>query len=231
MTVRLFLTCLADGFWGDVGIATARVLEAAGCTVEFDERQTCCGQPAFNKGDWPVAKAMLDRAVDLMPGDVPVVVPSASCAAMFHDGAHLLGSGLAPVRELSQFLWHDLQVREWPSLQTPVRAAFHRSCHGRMLGLTDEAESLLGLIGGLTIEPLADAEQCCGFGGAFSVEHSTVSARIGDAKLDRLVETGSTTVIGGDAGCLVHLDGLSRRQGRDLRFRHWVELMAEAVCD
>jgi L-lactate dehydrogenase complex protein LldE len=133
VTVRLFLTCLADGFWGEVGVAAVRVLEHAGCTVEFEERQTCCGQPAFNTGDWPSARRMLERAIGLHPGDRPIVVPSASCAAMFNEGAHLLGCADAPVRELSTYLWHDLGVRAWPALQRPVRVAFHRSCHGRML--------------------------------------------------------------------------------------------------
>lgn len=224
------LTCLCDAFYGEVGIATVRALEHTGCEVVFDERQTCCGQPPFNAGDWKSARSMAARCLEVFSGDCPLVVPSASCAAMMHEGYAMLEvSTPPPTYELAQFLLEVRQVAEWPSLGSPVRAAFHKSCHGRMLGLGDSQIKLMQLVGGLELVPFEQEDQCCGFGGAFSVTHGATSSGIGGEKLDNVVSTEVDVILSGDMGCLMHLQGLADKTGCTVTTKHYVEILAEAL--
>lgn len=224
------LTCLCDAFYGEVGIATVKVLEHVGCTVHFESKQTCCGQPPFNAGDWDKARPVAQRCADLFEGDRPVVVPSASCAAMVRDGFGMLKVENAPKTfELCEFLHQMVHVESWPSLPQPLTAVLHRSCHGRVLNLGDTQEQILGLIPNLNLLSPQQADQCCGFGGAFSVTHQATSVEIGTTKLDQLVNSGATTVIGGDMGCFLHLEGLAQRQKRKLEFKHIAEVLASAL--
>ena len=210
MTVKLMLTCLCDAFYGEVGIATVRALEHCGCTVEFDPQQTCCGQPAFNAGDWRSARPVAERTVKLFglreqSGD-PVVVPSGSCAAMVRHGYGLLGVACAArVFELSEFVVDVMGRREWGGSVPARRVGFHSSCHGRMMGLRDQQESLLKSISGVDLVEFASPEQCCGFGGSFSVSHGQVSEGIGIEKLRQIELAGVEQVVSGDMGCLMHL--------------------------
>ncbi len=230
MKVRLMLTCLCDAFYGEVGIATVKVLEHVGCQVHFDARQTCCGQPPFNAGDWKAAKQVAERCRSLFEGNDPVVTPSASCAAMVREGFKMLGvEPEVPVFELCQFLRNVAHVERWQALPNQRRVAFHRSCHGRMLGLGSTQEDLLRLVGNLEILPLNETEQCCGFGGAFSVTHGNTSKGIGQQKLSQIVASGATEVVGGDMGCLMHLQGLAERLGVPLQFSHVASVLGDAL--
>lgn len=233
MRVQLMLTCLCDAFYGEVGIATTRVLEHAGCRVEFPDGQTCCGQPPFNSGDWGAARPVAKRLLDVFEEGVAIVTPSGSCAAMLTHGFPMLGLERPPVYELSQFLLEQLGVGRWPIRGNRVgqkrSVAFHRACHGRMLGLGDSAERLLALVNGLKQVPFEQDDQCCGFGGAFAVGHAAVSAGIGLEKLRCLSDAGVDTVLSGDMGCLMHLDGLIRRHRLPLKTAHYAQILAEAI--
>lgn len=234
MRVRLMLTCLCDAFYGEVGIAAVRVLEHAGCTVEFDDRQTCCGQPPFNAGDWEAARSIASRCSGLFEGGVPVVVASTSCAAMLHEGFGLLGVRKPNAYELSSFLLDELGVDKWPirgSVAFRERTvAFHRACHSRVLGLGDTQERLLSLLPGVHLVRLEQDDQCCGFGGAFSATHGTLSAGIGIEKLRNVLESGADTVVSGDMGCLMHLNGLIERESVPVRTAHYAQLLSEAIA-
>ncbi len=233
MRVQLFLTCLCDAFYGEVGIAATRVLEHAGCRVEFPEGQTCCGQPPFNAGDWNAARPVAQRLFEVFEPGVAIVTPSASCAAMLRHGNPMLGLPEVPVYELATFLIEHLGLDRWPLAGNRVswrrRAAYHRACHGRTLGLGDTVERLLSLVKGLELVPFEQADQCCGFGGAFSVGHPTVSAGIGTEKLRCLLDAGIGTVLSGDMGCLMHLQGLIERARFPLQTRHYAQVLAEAL--
>lgn len=229
MRVQLMLTCLCDAFFGEVGIATVKALEHVGCEVEFPREQTCCGQPPFNSGDWKSARPVAARNRRVFNPELPIVVPSASCAAMLRHGYPMLELDALPAYELSEFLLDVVQVDSWPGLPKPLRAVFHRSCHGRMIQLGDRQTRLLGLVPGVELVPFDQAEQCCGFGGAFSVGHTTVSAGIGSEKLRCLTEAKVDTVVGGDMGCLMHLHGLADNQGLPVRTVHYAQLLAEAL--
>jgi L-lactate dehydrogenase complex protein LldE len=237
-TVQLFVTCLVDGFYPQVGVAAIEVLERVGCRVEFPFGQTCCGQPAFNAGFRPEARRMIEYSLSVLdPTEGPIVVPSGSCADMLiHHGPELVSDSpelaataarvAARVRELTSFLVDDLGVTDLEARMN-ARVAFHRSCHGlRNLGLSDQADRLLSKVAGLSICPLAGAEVCCGFGGLFSVEMPDVSAAMMAAKLSEVEASGAEVLVGGDVSCLMHLAGGLRRRGSSIRVRHIAEVLA-----
>ncbi len=237
MVVQLFVTCLVDGFAPQVGRATVAVLEANGQTVEFPVDQTCCGQPALNAGVRDDARAMAAHTVGVLDGtDGPIVVPSGSCAEMMiHRYPELLSSGPEAaaarrvanrVRELTQFLIHDLGIDVQSTGSGTV--TIHRSCHGlRGLGIDTEIESLVDGVDGLERCELGGADECCGFGGLFSIELPEVSSAILDTKLDSVVASGADTVVGGDISCLMHIGGGLHRRGSKVEARHVVELLVD----
>ncbi|MBL9214226.1 MAG: (Fe-S)-binding protein [Opitutaceae bacterium] len=236
--VQLMATCLCDAFYDDVACATVEVLEHLGCTVEFPEGQTCCGQPAFNGGDWTASRRVVRHAVRTFAGSCPVVVPSGSCAAMLFHGA-LLEFEREPDRaavedlgrrawELGDFVVNGLGVRTWPG-RYAARVAFHRSCHSRGTASSAAAETLLGSIAGLTLIPFGEGEQCCGFGGTFSVSFPTISGSMGKLKLEHLRAARPEVVASGDMSCLMHLGGLAGKEGRPLRTRHLAQILRDSL--
>jgi L-lactate dehydrogenase complex protein LldE len=232
--VKLMLTCLCDAFYGEVGIATVRVLEHAGCEVVFPEDQTCCGQPPFNAGAWAQARSVAEHCIRTLEpfGQVPVVTPSGSCAAMLREGYPMLFPDRPHANgfELAEFLVKQMGIETWPGIAVkPRRVAFHRACHGRALHLGSAQERLVGSVQGIELVPFAQGEQCCGFGGAFAATHGKLSSGIGLEKLRNVVESGAEELVSGDMGCLMHLDGLIKREGLPLKVRHFAEILAEAI--
>lgn len=235
-TVQLFVTCLVDGFRPGVGRATVQVLERLGYRVEFPPDQTCCGQPAFNSGFRTEARAMASHLVDVLEATAgPIVVPSGSCAAMIiHHAPELLSSDPArhaPARrvaertsELAMFLVdHATEI----DAHCAGTATYHHSCHGlRDLGIESEPARLLEEIDGLDVVPLEGADECCGFGGLFSLEMPEVSAALMRSKIRRVQATGADFLIGGDVSCLMHLEGGLRRIGSPIEVRHVAEVLA-----
>lgn len=236
-TVQLLVTCLVDVFAPEVGRATIRALNLAGCEVEFPDAQTCCGQPAFNVGLVDDATAMAIHTLDVLDDtEGPIVVPSGSCAAMLAvhypellaqtTHAEKAGRVAGRVRELSQFLVDDRGITGLDAVCDGCTFTIHRSCHGlRTLGLGDQVDQLVAAVAGSTIVPLEGAEECCGFGGLFAVEMPEVSAAIMKSKLDRVLATGADIVVGGDISCLLHLEGGLRRRGSRVSVRHFVEVI------
>jgi L-lactate dehydrogenase complex protein LldE len=236
-SVQLFVTCLVDGFAPEVGEATVRLIEAQGIRVEFPFDQTCCGQPAFNSGFAPEARRMARHTIDVLAAtEGPIVVPSGSCALMMahHYPAMLAddddysdrAAGVAQrVRELTQFLVDDLGLDQTAATHRGV-VAYHPSCHGRRgLGLTYQAEKLLDGADGIERAELVDAEECCGFGGMFSVEMPEVSVAMAADKAANVAASGAGTVVGGDIGCLLHLEGYLQRNGSPIQVRHIAEVL------
>jgi L-lactate dehydrogenase complex protein LldE len=231
---ELFVTCLVDGIWPEVGVATVRVLEKAGCEVAFEPGQTCCGQPAFNAGLVAEARALARKFVDdYRETTGPIVVPSGSCADMIaHHFPELLAGDeeaetvAGRVVELTSFLVDVLGVTELGA-SYPGRALYHPSCHGlRNLHLDRQAGQLLSRVAGLAWEPVPQSGECCGFGGLFSLELPELSAAIMNAKLDRIEAAGPDLVIGGDVSCLLHLEGGLQRRGSRIGVRHIAEVLA-----
>lgn len=236
--VLMMGTCLCDAFYTDAAIATVEVLEKIGVTVHFPENQTCCGQPAFNSGDWKSSRKIARHTAGVFAGDLPVVVPSGSCAAMNFHGNPLqfeeepdpaVTSLAQRTWELFDYLVNGLGLTEWSgSLPGPTRVAFHHSCHTRGTGTGDAIVKLLSSIGNLTLVEVGQRDQCCGFGGTFSVTFPHISGEMGTLKLDHLLAENPDFLASADMSCLMHLAGLAEVQGRKLPYVHAVQLLKMA---
>ncbi len=237
--VLLMGTCLCDAFYDDVARATVEVLEHLGVTVEFPADQTCCGQPAFNSGDWQASRKVARHCAKVFAGDLPVIVPSGSCAAMnahgnplqFEDCHDPAVESLANrTWEVIDFIHNGLGVTSWPgAFANPTRIAFHRSCHSRGTATGAAARDLLASIRNATVIPFGQAEQCCGFGGTFSVTFPHISGRMGSLKLDHILDANPDLLVGVDMSCLMHLTGLAQTQGRPIQPRHVVQVLRDTL--
>jgi L-lactate dehydrogenase complex protein LldE len=235
--VALFVTCLIDQLFPHIGDATVRVLERAGCAVEFPQAQTCCGQATFNDGFWDDAAGLAARFLDVF-GDAPqIVVPSGSCAAMVRewyprllrdDPARAAQARAVGDRtfELSEYLVRVLGRTDLGA-RFPAAVAYHPSCHGlRGLGLRDEPLALLRGVRDLRLVPLAGADECCGFGGFFAVKFSALSGAMLDAKIGAIEASGAEVLTATDVSCLVHIAGGLARRGSGVRVMHLAEVLA-----
>ncbi|MFI5358276.1 MAG: (Fe-S)-binding protein [Opitutales bacterium] len=236
--VQLMATCLCDAFYDDVARATVEVLEHAGVTVDFPVGQTCCGQPAFNGGDWAASRKVVRHGLAAFAGEAPVVVPSGSCAAMLRHGALLAFEQepeLPAVRqlagrtwELADFLVNGLGLTAWPG-RFDATLAFHRNCHNRGTGSEAASLVLLGSIAGVTVVSFGEAEQCCGFGGTFSVGFPYISASMGALKLQHIRAANPEVLVSGDMSCLLHLGGLAQKAGRPIPTLHFAQVLRNAL--
>lgn len=236
--VQLMATCLCDAFFDDVAKATVEVLEHAGCTVEFPEGQTCCGQPAFNAGDWPSARRVLRHLASVFAGDAPIILPSGSCATMLFHSASLAFEGESDraeierlgnrVWELTDYIVHGLGRTEW-SGSFEGRIAFHRSCHTRGTRTPEAALQLLRSIRGVQLVDFDETEQCCGFGGTFSVTLPHISGSMGRLKLGHIRAAKPDFLTSVDASCLMHLTGVAAKDGQPVTPRHVAQILRDAL--
>ncbi len=237
-TVALFVTCLVDLFRPSVAEAAARLLAQAGLRVVVPG-QTCCGQVNFNGGDRAGAVQLAERMIAAFRGFGHVVAPSGSCVAMIREYPDLFAAGSAQrsaaeslagrTWELTAFL-HDVAGASPAAVRWQASAAYHDACSGfRQLGIREQPRALLRGVAGLSLREIGAPEECCGFGGLFCVKYPEVSAHIGDRKIDDIVATGATHVIGGDLGCLLHLEGRMQRRGIEVRAVHVAEALAGMI--
>ncbi len=236
-SVALFVTCVVDQVAPDVGVASVRLLEAAGCDVSFPEAQTCCGQPAANSGEPEAAARLARHFVDVFEPFDAIVAPSGSCAAMIHHWYDRLLTGrdrdrglavAAKTFELSQYL---VTVLDRVDLGARVDATVtvHDACHGlRNLGVGSAPRRLLEAAGATIVE-MVEPETCCGFGGTFSIEHGEVAGPLADDKLAHAAATDAEFLVSGDSSCLLHLEGRRRRTGTGPRPIHFAELLARGL--
>ena len=237
--VLLMGTCLCDAFYDDVARATVEVLEHLGLSVEYPEAQTCCGQPAFNSGDWTASRKVAKHCAGVFAGDLPVIVPSGSCAAMnrhgnllqFEDNPDPAIQSLADrTWEVMDFIFHGLGVKTWPgTFDQPTRLAFHRSCHSRGTPTGEAVRTLLASIGNAEVIPFGQSEQCCGFGGTFCVTFPHISGKMGTLKLDHILDAKPDLLVGIDMSCLMHLSGLAQTQGRPVQHLHAIQVLRNTL--
>jgi L-lactate dehydrogenase complex protein LldE len=235
--VSLFVTCIVDQLFPKVGMAMADVLERAGCEVDFREAQTCCGQPAFNSGYRAEARAVARHFLTVFRDAEFVVVPSGSCTSMItHHFAELFpkepgmleaAHALEPkVWEFSKFLLEVAKVEDVGARYEGV-VTYHDSCHAlRELGVKNGPRRLLANVRGLELREMDKAEECCGFGGTFSVKFADVSGGMARTKIDSIVRTGADTVVSIDSSCLMQIQGVMSRAGLPLRTLHLAEILA-----
>ena len=243
MNVGLFIPCYIDAFFPDVGIATLELLERLGCSVDYPLEQTCCGQPMANSGDQRAAAATEAHFVRCFQGHATIVGPSASCV---HHVLHHLDAieqtaktrrVHAGTRELVEFLHDDLEVEAFPWASFPHRVGLHDSCTAvRGLGHTRPSElvnapyfsktrSLLGKVQGLELIEIDRPDECCGFGGSFSVTDEAVSAKMGHDRVHDFLRHGAEYVASADMSCLMHLKGVIDRQRLPLKVVHIAQIL------
>lgn len=231
MKVSLFLTCLADTLYPEVGQATVALLERLGCEVDFPQDQTCCGQMHMNTGYPELAGELVQGFAKTFAGAEAVVLPSGSCTAMLrHHGDHVSpGVTMPPVYELSEFLVDVLGV-------TDVGATFehtvtyHPTCHSlRLLGVGDRPYRLLSAVQGLELKELTGATECCGFGGTFAVKNADTSSAMGHDKVAAVLDTGAEYLCASDASCLMHMAGIASKEKAPVKTLHLAQILASTT--
>jgi L-lactate dehydrogenase complex protein LldE len=236
LNVALMVTCLGDALFPDVGVATVKLLRRLGVGITFPVAQTCCGQPHFNSGFHEPARTLARHTIDAFADSPLVVTPSGSCAAMvkveypelFHTDPvwHARAVDLAQrTHELSDFLINVLGVED-VGARFEGSVTYHMACHLRGLGITDEPLRLIRRVRGLHFVPLERYDECCGFGGSFSVRFPGISGAMVRDKVGFIVKTGVDAVVATDAGCLMNIGGCLRRGGSRVRIMHLAELLA-----
>ncbi len=235
--VSIFVTCIVDQLFPNAGMAMATVLERLGFSIDFPEAQTCCGQPAFNSGYRDEARTVASHTLKVLEGADYVVVPSGSCTSMMShhyeelfapgDARHHAAERLSPkIYEFSRFLTEVAQVEDVGARLETV-ATYHDSCHAlRELKIKEAPRRLLANVKGLDLREMDAAEECCGFGGTFSVKFPGVSGGMARTKIDSILRTGASTVISIDSSCLMQLQGAISRAGLPIRTMHLAEVLA-----
>lgn len=240
--VSLFVTCLVDQFYPEIGEATVRLLRHLGVEVDFPADQTCCGQVALNGGYRSHAVAVARRFVDVFRDSEMIVAPSGSCVTtvfthfpeLLHEFLELADE-VESLRnrtfELTQYLVDVLGVEEVGiSLPKPTRVAYHDCCHAlRDLGVSSQPRQLLKSIDGIELVELTDCTSCCGFGGTFAVKYPEISTAILNEKLRNVEASGADILTAVDASCLMHMGGAMRRQEMGTRPMHIAELLASGL--
>ena len=243
MKVGLFIPCYVDAVYPDVGVATWKLLRHLGLDVTYPEGQTCCGQPMANAGFEGQAVPLSRKFEEKFREFDYVVAPSVSCTAF----VRLNYPGLIPhectvaskAMDLVEFL-HDVVKPQGPLGRFPYKVSLHNSCHGvRELGLSSPSErniprfnkikDLLSLVEGIEVVEPERPDECCGFGGMFSVEEKAVSERMGCDKIRRHAATGAQYVTGPDSACLMQLSASARKLGIDIGFKHVAEILASGL--
>jgi L-lactate dehydrogenase complex protein LldE len=243
--VGLFIPCYVDQFYPQVGLATARVLRRLGVEVEFPEEQTCCGQPMYNSGCADDARPLAERFLRVFGGYEAVVAPSGSCVSMVRlHYRDLLGESEAlrdlasRTHELCEYLVDVAGVRSVDG-EFRHRVGLHPSCHGlrelrlgrdteRMDPPRNKVRELLAPLRGIELVEPSRPDECCGFGGTFAVNEEAVSCLMGRDRIADHEKAGAEVIAGYDMSCLMHLDGLIRREGKPIRVMHVAEILEGA---
>ncbi len=242
-TVGFFATCLVDLFRPSVGFAAARLIERAGYRVVVPRAQSCCGQPGYNSGDREGARRAARRAVAVFEGFEHVVAPSGSCAAMFvhhfpdllSDDAGWGGRARALAGKTCELVDFLSRVAGWrPEAARPAAGSitYHDSCAGlRELGIREQPRALIAAAGAPELREMEGPDICCGFGGTFCVKYPAIAEAMADKKIDAIEATGADTVVGGDLGCLLHIEGRLSRRGSAVGTSHVAEILATGSGD
>ena len=236
-TITLFIQCLVDGLYPEVGRAMVRVLRRLGLGLDCPTDQTCCGQPAYNAGYRIEALAAARRFIEIFESAEVIVCPSGSCVSMVrhhypelfadHPGWQRRAEAVAAKTwEFSEFLVDGLGVTD-VGARYSGQVTYHDSCHLlRSLGVRDQPRRLINAVKGLSFVEMAESDRCCGFGGSFSVKYPDISAAMVDDKAGYILDSGADAVIGCDMGCLMNIQGRLSRIGSTVKVLHIAQLLA-----
>lgn len=240
-TAQLFITCIIDTLYPEIGEAVVHVLKRAGVNLEFPPGQTCCGQPAFNAGVRDQARAMAIHTIRVFEKTSgPIIIPSGSCAGMIrHNYAELFADDpqwlpraneLAKrVYEFSEFLVDYLGITDVGAC-FPHKITYHASCHlNREMGIDRQPRALLAKVKDAEFVELPSATDCCGFGGVFSLEHPELSTAMLERKIANIDASGAPLIVCGDAGCITNINGGLHRRGNSQRMLHIAQVLASVA--
>jgi L-lactate dehydrogenase complex protein LldE len=243
LRIGLFIPCYVDQLYPDVGLATLELLERFDLEVVYPEQQTCCGQPMANTGCTEEARPFARRFLEIFGSFDYVVAPSGSCVAMVRHHYHEFLHGVAgftelqdKTKELCEFLVDVLKVEKIEG-SFPYQVGLHASCHGlrelRMAAASEvmtcrpnKTRQLLEGLEGIRFSDLERVDECCGFGGTFAVAEAAVSARMGMDRLEDHRRAGTEVLTAADMSCLMHLEGLLRRDKSPMHVLHVAQILA-----
>lgn len=244
MNVGLFIACFNEALFPRTGQAVVEVLERLGCTVGFPLSQTCCGQLHFNSGYSDQVQPLIKNFVAAFEGYDAIVTPSSSCAKMIRREYTQLGAEFADLElaqqiaeisgrtfEFCEFLIDQLKL-ETVGAYFPHKVAYHATCSSlRGLGLAERPKRLLNAVSGLQLVDIANAEECCGFGGTFAVKNEAVSSAMLQDKMDAIAASGAEVCTAVDNSCLMHIRGGLERAKSPIKVMHIAEILAsQASC-
>ncbi len=236
-SVSLFIQCLVDVMYPEVGMAMLKIFDKLGLPVDCPTDQTCCGQPAFNSGYRKQARVAARRFIDIFEDSQVIVCPSGSCASMVRKHYPQLFDGepdwqrraetvAAKTYELTQYLVDVLGIDDLGARYNG-RLTFHDSCHAlRTLGIREQPRRLIAGVAGAELVEMNESERCCGFGGSFAVKYPEISVAMGQDKVNNIIATGAAAVVGTDISCLMNIQGLLSRRKSPVKILHIAELLA-----
>jgi L-lactate dehydrogenase complex protein LldE len=246
MEVGLFIPCYIDQLYPQIGMASVAVLESLGVTPVYPRNQTCCGQIVFNSGCFKESEKLAKKFFTHFRNFEYVVAPSASCVHMVrYEYDRFIQNDPEFVRlqsrtfEFSEFITDTLKIERFEG-KFPHKVGFHQSCsglRGLRLGTSSElneekgsrVRALLQSLEGIEIMSLSRPDECCGFGGTFSIFEETISSLMGMDRLKDHQQAGVEIITGYDASCLMHLEGLIKRNKKDLRVMHIAEILSYSI--
>ncbi|MBK6284325.1 MAG: (Fe-S)-binding protein [Draconibacterium sp.] len=240
MKVDVFIPCFIDQFYPETAFNFIKLLEKAGCTVNYNPEQTCCGQPSFNSGYWKETKTLAVKFLnDFEKADI-IVAPSASCTGfiknyykkVFVEDTVLLEktNQLTPrIFEFSDFFVNHIKKLEFGSVFNH-KVTFHDSCAGlREYGIKKEPRILLQNVQGLELIEMEKLETCCGFGGTFSAKFHSISTAMTEQKVESAMKTGAEYIVSTEASCLMNIDAYIKKQKLPVKTIHLVDLLASGL--
>lgn len=239
MKVDLFIPCFIDQLKPEIAFNMITVLEKAGCHVNYNVEQTCCGQAAFNAGYWNEAREVAEKFLREFDPNRNLICPAASCVGMMRNSYDLLFQNSSyhnkfkqvqkKAFELSEFLVDVLKVTDLGTVFF-AKATYHDSCSAlRECRIKTQPRALLKNVKGLELVEMADCETCCGFGGTFAVKNEAISVSMAEQKIENILATGAEYVISSDYSCLLQLDSVIKKKNLSLKTLHIADVLAQGL--
>ena len=235
MKVELFVPCFVDQFSPETGFNMLKLLESVGCSVHYNPEQTCCGAPAFNAGHWEDSREIGEKVLNEIAIDKTLVCGAASCTAMIRNSYDLLFQNSSFHNkyrqlqkrnfELSEFLIDVLKIESLPA-QLNAKVAFIDACQAlNHCKIKEQPRKLLSMVEGLQLIEIPCANECCGFGGTFSVNAEIISIQMAEQKIQQVLEVGAEIIVSTDYSCLLHLGAYITKNNIPLRVMHLADVL------
>ncbi len=239
MIVDIFIPCFIDQVYPQTGFNVIKILEKLDIEVEYNPKQTCCGQPSFNSGFWDETKEIAKKFLNDFPNDRPIVIPSASCTGFiknyypelfkdtdFFNDYERVNKNLF---ELTDFLVNYLKITN-TGAEFQAKITYHDSCTAlREYGIKDEPRILLNNVKGLEIIEMKESDTCCGFGGTFAVKNEPISTAMAEQKVNNALNTGAEYIVSTEASCLMHIEGYIKKHKLPIKTIHIADILASGL--